>query len=43
MAAKVTIPTHRSEPVRLLARAPRATIKAQAEDCEQIVAHHSLR
>ena len=43
MAAKVTMPTHRSEPVSVLARAPRATINAQAEDWEHMVAIHSLR
>ena len=43
MAAKVTRPVHMSDPVRLFARAPRATISAHAEDCEHIEAYQSLR
>ena len=43
MAAKVTNPVHRSDPVRLFASAPRATMSAHAEDCEHIEAYQSLR
>ena len=43
MAANVTTPTQVVEPVTCKTSAARATIRAQADDWEHMVAPHSLR